>query len=163
MSFTIREAIGSDYLKVNDLVKEVHQLHVSHRPDVFLAVDCPLEEVYFHELIECNETTLFVVEDTNHELIAYSIVKLITSHSLSILIPSKIAFIDDFCVKSSHQKQGIGRGLFEHVQNHAKAEGATTLQLAVWEFNQDAITFYEALGMITRNRRMELNLSDYVN
>jgi len=48
--------------------------------------------------------------------------------------------------------------LFEHVVNYAKAETASSLQLVVWEFNSAAIKFYEALGMTTRNRRLELNL-----
>ena len=38
------------------------------------------------------------------------------------------------------------------------SEGASSLQLSVWEFNQDAINFYEAVGMSMRNRKMELNL-----
>jgi diamine N-acetyltransferase len=32
------------------------------------------------------------------------------------------------------------------------------MQLTVWEFNKNAIKFYESLGMSTMNRRMELKL-----
>ncbi|WP_346962231.1 GNAT family N-acetyltransferase [Clostridium sp.] len=65
---------------------------------------------------------------------------------------------DDFCVKASKQKKGIGRLLFEYIVDYAKTEEALSLQLIVWEFNKDAIKFYESLGMSVRNRRMELNL-----
>jgi diamine N-acetyltransferase len=91
-------------------------------------------------------------------VIAYSIVTITTTKSMTILISAKFAFIDDFCVKSVHKKNGIGRLLFQHIVNYAKTEGALTIQLLVWEFNEDAIKFYEAMGMSTRNRRMELTL-----
>lgn len=81
-----------------------------------------------------------------------------TPRKIQILIPSKFAYIDDFCVKSIYQKKGIGRLLFNHVVDYAKTEGASSIQLTVWEFNENAIKFYESLGMSTRNRRMELNL-----
>ncbi len=79
--------------------------------------------------------------------------------SIQILRPMTFAYIDDFCVKASKQKNGIGRLLFDYVVSYAKSEGALSLQLIVWEFNKDAIKFYESLGMTVRNRRMELNLS----
>jgi len=79
--------------------------------------------------------------------------------SIQILRTMTLAYIDDFCVKASKQKNGIGRLLFDYVVSYAKSEGALSLQLIVWEFNKDAIKFYESLGMTVRNRRMELNLS----
>ena len=159
METQIRQAMISDFKSINELVSEVHKLHVKNRPDVYVDVDTPMIKEQFDELITSNDTKLFVVEDvSNKELVAYSIVSTITSKNIQILIPVKIAFIDDFCVKSSCHKQGIGRLLFEHVVNYAKTEGASSLQLVVWEFNCAAIKFYEALGMTTRNRRMELNL-----
>ena len=74
-----------------------------------------------------------------------------------IYIPRTFVYVDDFCVKSNFKRNGIGKLLFSHIVDYAKAESATSLQLNVWEFNQDAIKFYEQLGMSTRNRRMEIN------
>jgi ribosomal protein S18 acetylase RimI-like enzyme len=112
MDLKVREAVERDYTEINNLVVEVHNLHVENRSDVYINVDTPLRREHF----------------------------------------------DDFCVKSSHQKKGIGRVLFQHIVEYSKTEGASSLQLVVWEFNKDAIKFYETLGMSTRNRRMELNL-----
>lgn len=36
----------------------------------------------------------------------------------------------------------------------AKKRGATEVELEVWEFNQDAISFYEKLGYETAKRTM---------
>lgn len=159
MNLKIREAVANDYFEINNLVVEVHNLHVQNRPDVYVCVDTPLMREDFDDLLSAKDTKLFVVEDTtNKELLAYSIVKITSQRSIQIFNPSKFAYIDDFCVKSSYQKNGIGRLLFEYVIDYAKTEGALSIQLVVWEFNKDAIKFYEALGMSTRNRRMELNL-----
>ena len=75
-----------------------------------------------------------------------------------LLVPSKFVYIDDFCVKSNHQNNGIGKLLFNHIVDYAKSEDVSSIQLTVSEFNKNAIKFYESLGMSTRNRKMELNL-----
>ena len=159
MKLKVRQVVANDYIKINNLVAEVHNLHVKNRPDVYADVDTPLMREYFDDLLNASDTKLFVVEDTcNKELVAYSIVEIMTPRSIQRLITSRFAYIDDFCVKSSHQKNGIGRLLFECIVDYAKTEGASSLQLVVSEFNKSAIKFYEALGMSTRNRKMELNL-----
>ena len=50
--------------------------------------------------------------------------------------------------------------LFNYIVEYSKAVSASSLQLVVWEFNKDAMEFYEAMGMSTRYRKMELNLMD---
>ena len=70
-----------------------------------------------------------------------------------------MAYIDDFCVNSNYKKNGIGRLLlFQYIVDYVRAEGASSLQLVVWEFNKGAICFYEKIEMSTRNKKMELNL-----
>ena len=159
MDIKVREAVADDYNEINNLVVEVHRLHVENRADVYVDVDIPLLREYFDELLSTADTKLFVVEDTcNKDLVAYSILKIMAPRSIQILVPSRFVYIDDFCVKSNHRKNGIGRFLFQHIVDYSKTEGISSLQLVVWEFNEDAIKFYEALGMSTRNRRLELNL-----
>lgn len=53
---------------------------------------------------------------------------------------------------------GIGSLLFNHIVEYARLKEASSIQLLVWEFNRDAINFYESMGMSTRNRRMEIIL-----
>jgi len=159
MNLKIREAIENDYMDISNLVGEVHKLHVKNRPDIYLEVDKPLLKDRFEDLLNSNNTKLFVVEDIyNNELIAYSIIQIMHQRNIQLLVPSKFVYVDDFCVKSNHQKTGIGKLLFNHIVDYAKSEGASSIQLTVSEFNKNAIKFYETLGMSTRNRKMELNL-----
>ncbi len=49
------------------------------------------------------------------------------------------------CVKSEHQKKGIGKALFETTRDWAKSVGATWFE---WYASRSAIGFYERLGFI---------------
>lgn len=159
MNLKVREGIVNDYDDIRNLVVEVHNLHVKSRPDVYLDVDNPFTKEQFQDLLNSNNIKLFVVENENNkDLLAYCIIKIMSTPLLPMLIQSKFAYIDDFCVKNSYKRNGIGKLLFKYIVDYAKLEGTSSLQLSVWEFNQDAVKFYEALGMSTRNRRMELNL-----
>ena len=159
MNLKIREGNTNDYIAISNLIKEVHDLHVLNRPDVYLNVDNPFKKEQFEELLNSNNTNLFVVENTdNNELIGYSILQIMTTRNLNILIPLKFVYVDDFCIKSTYQKRGIDKMLFTHIVDYAKSNEASSIQLNVWDFNENAIKFYESLGMSTRNRRMELNI-----
>lgn len=46
-----------DFVRLNQIAKQVHAIHVSWRPDIFLKDDNPLKEDYFKELLERNELT----------------------------------------------------------------------------------------------------------
>lgn len=159
MNLKIREAIKNDYINISNLVKEVHNLHVENRPDIYLDNDNPLMKDRFEGLLNSDNVKLFVVEDVyNNKLVAYSIVQIMLPKNILLLVQSKFAHIDDFCVKSENQKTGIGKMLFNYIVDYAKSQGASSLQLMVSEFNTNAIKFYETLGMSTRSRRMELKL-----
>jgi diamine N-acetyltransferase len=159
MNLKVREANANDYIDISNLVVEVHNLHVKNRPDVFLEVGNPFLKEQFEDLLNNSNTKLFVVENIdNKDLVAYCIVKIMATSCLPILIQSRFAHIDNFCVKDSYKRNSVGKLLFQHIIDYAKSVGALSLQLSVWEFNQDAIKFYEAVGMSPRNRKMELNL-----
>lgn len=159
MKLSIREAVSDDYLNISKLTLEVHSLHLKNRPDVYLDISNPLAKEYFDNLLSDINTKIFVAENTvNKELAAYSILKAMSTQSIPILVPQKFVYIDDFSVNSKYRKNGIGKLLFNHIVEYSKSISAASLQLTVWEFNKDAIKFYEAMGMKTRNRRLELKI-----
>jgi len=63
--------------------------------------------------------------------------------------------IDDLCVNEKYREKGIGKKLFEEIVIFGKENGVKCIELMVWEFNQDAIKFYESMGMKIRIKRME--------
>ena len=57
-------------------------------------------------------------------------------------------------VAGAAPRRGIGRALLEAVHGWAQAKGLSQVELNVWDFNHEAIAFYEHLGYVTASRRM---------
>jgi ribosomal protein S18 acetylase RimI-like enzyme len=158
MELIIRKAEFSDHEQIRTLVKEVHKLHVINRPDIYEDVLDPFTEVRYKSLLEDSKTEAYVAV-SGDELAAYAFIKFISPAKIDLLKQYLICYIDDFCVKESFQRKGVGKKLFEYIKSRTAEKGASTLDLTVWEFNSNAIKFYESLGMNTKNRRMEIRLN----
>ena len=48
--------------------------------------------------------------------------------------------------------------MIDFIRDFARAEGHTRLELNMWEFNREALRFYEAAGFTTYRRYMEMPL-----
>ena len=64
--------------------------------------------------------------------------------------------IDEFCVDEKYRRQGAGSALVRFIRDFAKEKGFHRIELNMWEFNQDALAFYEAAGFTTFRRYMEM-------
>jgi ribosomal protein S18 acetylase RimI-like enzyme len=73
-------------------------------------------------------------------------------------VPRRQAFVDSLAVKQEFRRRGVGRALMDHAHRWAIAKGAADIDLNVFEFNQPAIAFYQALGYETSRRRMVKDL-----
>ena len=92
--------------------------------------------------------------------VGYVFAKIISVRNHPSLRDFDCFYIDDLCVRSTHQRQGIGRRLMEKCKEIAKDSGCRMIDLNVWAFNQAAIAFYESLGMRQRTARMEFELEE---
>ncbi|EHK2441507.1 GNAT family N-acetyltransferase [Clostridium perfringens] len=159
MKYKIRFADKEDYKVINEIIREVHDLHVKNRPDVHIETDKSLSKEEFKEILGDDRYKMFLVQEReSKEVVAFSLIQIIGPRNITILTPVKTALIDIFCVKENYRKSGIGKFLFEYIVSFVKKEEVNTLQLVVWEFNKEAIKFYESLGMQKRNISMELAL-----
>lgn len=155
----IREAQNKDYDRISELEQEVLALHASNRPDVYRYVENALSKDKFEQMLNSDTSKVFVaVNDENSEVAAFIILLVKTIPDMPMIIPGKFVHVDDLCVNKAYRHKGIGRMLFEYVKTYAKSINAQSVELKVWEFNQDAVKFYESLGMSTRNRMMEIKL-----
>ena len=66
--------------------------------------------------------------------------------------------IDEFCVDEMYRRTGVGTELIDFVRTYAKESGFDRIELNMWEFNRDALLFYESVGFQTYRRYMELPL-----
>ncbi|MGG7162288.1 GNAT family N-acetyltransferase [Clostridium ihumii] len=159
MNTIMRNAKFSDFNDVNNLMLELHNLHVKNRNDVFKATDSPMKEEYFKDLLNNQDVKLFVIENLeNSEIVGYSNLKLMNTPNIDIVVKSKYIYIDDFCIKQAYKRKGIGKKLFNFILEYAKQQCVDSVQLNVWSFNEDAIEFYKFMGMKERNVRMEMRV-----
>ncbi|MGF3104057.1 N-acetyltransferase family protein [Rossellomorea sp. DUT-2] len=156
MDIHIREATKDDYDVVHGIQRQVHEMHTKERPDHYKMADTTLDKEYFNHLIEGENTKVFLLEED--QPIAYSILTIRHTEERPILIPKKVVYMDDFGVDHKYRGKGLGRIFFEKIVEYAKNTEADSLELGVWEFNENAIKFYESMNLKTKMRRMEIEL-----
>jgi len=157
MNIKIDTATFEDYYAVNLIVKEGQDEHSEALPHIFNKVDIVMSESYFRELLEGTKTEILIAK-IKEEVVGFAVMELDESPSFDSLVPRKFAYMNDFGIKNSYQRNGIGKVLFEACLEWSKNKDATSLDLNVWDFNKKAISFYESFGMETISRKMTIHL-----
>ena len=144
--------LKSDYDGVRKLMKQVHQLHYINRPDIFRDGDA-WSQSYFAKLFQDEYFHYVYVKDD--EIVGLLMMEHHVKPGYEVVNDRNVFYISDLVVDENHRKSGIGRELYHYAEDVAKAYEATGIELTVWSFNQDAIRFYESLGMTPMNMTME--------
>ena len=151
----IRDLVLSDFDAVNKIFKQLHELHVQHRPDIYREVENPAEANGYiaDEVLNDNDLILFGA-DIDGKIVGICFIVMRTPKN-DALVPRVCAYIDDIAVDENHRRQGIGTALYNEALKRAKERGAQVIQLQVSEFNKAAVDFYKSLGMIVWEDKME--------
>lgn len=158
MNYYIRQAVAEDYDEINSLIKDIHNIEYDNRADVYLDEDNKNGRDYFIAFINEGNNKVFVAKNREeNELVAYAILKIVSSRNIH-RNNGKIAFLDSFAIKEKYKSSGIGNKLFNHIVNFVRKEKAVAFQMTIWEFNKDAVEFYERLGLSIKESEMELSL-----
>lgn len=151
MNVIIRESKEEDSLSVYTLLRIIADLHKNGRPDMFpdLVSKYTVDEV--KERLSKSDNGVFVAEKEG-SVVGYVFCYVIREGAVNTL------YIDDLCVDPSARKMGIARILMDKAKEYAKEKNCAYLMLNVWEFNENAVRFYENYGFETRTRHMEIKL-----
>ena len=149
----IRKAEIEDFNKVHRLIMQVHKLHVKERTDIYKDVDPMNFEEFKNEL--SNSNNIYLVAQLENKIvgICFSQIKEISNNR--IMKDRKILNIGDICVDEKYQRNGIGKKLYNQIVQIAKEKNIHNVELMVWNFNKNAIKFYENLGMNIKNLKFE--------
>lgn len=151
----IRKAESKDIGRLLDLLSQVLEIHAKLRPDLFI----PGTTKYSHEELECmiNEENrrIYVAVDKTDTVMGYAFCEIKPRLSRNNLVPFTSFYIDDLCVDERFRGHHVGQALFEHVCSHAKDLGCYEISLNVWEGNDPARKFYEAVGFKVKSTTME--------
>ena len=141
----------SDRPAVNGLAKQVHEMHVSWRPDIYAMVEELYSEERFSEAVQARQ--LYVAK-LNGIVAGYVLLK-IRDYNWPGVVRRKVMIVDEICVEKAFRGHGIGTRMMEEVHALAKAFGCTDLQLGVYPQNDDAVGFYQKCGFTIRSIDMQ--------
>ena len=142
----IRKAEEKDIARIDDLLLQVLRIHNSVRPDIFKPETRKYTDDELKELITDPERPIFVAEvDGRVEGYAFCIFQQNVDNN--ILTDIRTLYIDDLCVDEECRGKGIGKKLYQYVLDYAKQSGCYNVTLNVWEGNDTARSFYEAMGL----------------
>lgn len=153
----IRKANKEDYKEIHELVMEVHKTHVENRSDIYKDID-PLDINTFKEEL-LNANNIYLVAEYNKEILGICFAELKNVLDNKIMKERKIINISDICVKKENQKKGIGKKLYKEILNLAEELRADSIELMVWGFNNNAISFYKSIGMQIKSIRFEKKIT----
>ena len=144
-------AVLSDMNAVEALARQVHELHVGWRPDIY---EMP-EELYTKDrfLSHIRSRELYVARE-NGTVIGYVLLKM-RAYDWPGVVRRKVMVVDEICVDRSCRGNGIGKQMMLEVRALAKAFGCTDMQLGVYPQNDDAVAFYQKCGFTIRSIDMQ--------
>ena len=139
----IRDMESKDYPEIDRLMKELHELHVKGRPDLYTELEHPYSREEFEKIVSDPEIIAILAEEKS-VVIGLCIG---TLRKKSGMVEMKTMYIEDLIVDRNFRGKGIASQLYEEMEERGRNTGAKRLDLMVWEFNSDARRFYEKQGM----------------
>lgn len=153
----IRFARFEELEQVNVLRKQVNDLHVKNKPEVFKAGFPDALRNYVYDIFR-DPRKRIVIYEKDGTLCGFAILNHITKPETPYMMERDYLDIDEFCVDEAYRRLGIGAELIGFIRDYAKSAGFDRVELNMWEFNEDALRFYEAVGFSTYRRYMEMKL-----
>lgn len=157
MNSEIRFAKETELEQINKLRKQVNDLHVKGKPEIFKSGFSEELKNYVYDVFY-NERKKIVVCDCDGIIAGFAILNHISKPESPFSYARDFLDIDEFCVDVHYRRQGIATRMIQYIQDYAKNEGFDRIELNMWEFNQEALAFYESIGFTTYRRFMEIKL-----
>ena len=156
--FTVKLLQPEDSAGFLAIAAQVDALHHQALPHLKKPPDeVKRSEEEFLSMLGQPDTWLFGV-DHEGALIGLIKVRLLTRPEDVANHPSRTMIIDALAVEEGWQRRGVGRLLMDHAIEWARSHDAQSVELRVFEFNTDAIAFYESMGLRTLTRILSLSL-----
>ena len=144
-------ATKNDRFDVNRLGRQVHEMHVQWRPDLYTMPDELFPEDLFLDLVKNKELYVAKVDRT---LVGFAWIRMRRSEGVG-LVTRKVMLVNQVCVDEALRNHGIGTQMMEEIRVLAKAFGCTDLQLGVYPQNDAAVSFYQKCGFMIRSIDMQ--------
>ena len=150
----VRFAEEKDLNIINELRKQVNDIHVEGRPDVFKA-GFGTEIRDFAKVIMNGENSDIIVVERNGVICGMVCVDYVNKPETPYSKARSFYHVQEIAVDVNYRRQGVAKELLEFMITDAKKRKLGKIELDVWEFNDSAIEFYRAVGFRQTRRWME--------
>ena len=150
----VRIARDDELNQVNALRKQVNDLHVAGKPEVFKPGFCDELRDFIHVIRNDPEQDIVVAEQDD-TILGFAVLHHIRKPENPFMYERDFLDIDEFCVDEAYRRTGVGTELMQFIRSYAEELGFSRIELNMWEFNADALAFYEEIGFKTYRRYME--------
>ena len=155
----IRFAENKDIAGILRLLQQIGKLHHEGRPDLFREKAQKYGPSQILALLQDSKTPVFVAARED-QVLGYCFCK-VKDYTLDPVMEAHLSLhIDDLCVDEQHRGKGIGKALYMEACRYAKMRRCYNVTLNVWSFNEQAVKFYESLGLMPQKLGLESILED---
>ena len=152
MEIQIRHPKLSEYDEVEAIMKQVQQMHVDWRPDIYQYTRTVLPFDVFEQSVK--DETIFVAEYCGH---VAGILLIMYRHTKGPnLITRNTIFIDSMAVDEKYRGKGIGHAFFGLLKKLKDQKGYDGIDLQVNAKNKAAYQMYSNYGFTEKSINMEL-------
>jgi ribosomal protein S18 acetylase RimI-like enzyme len=151
----VRWARENELERVNELRMQVNALHVAGKPEVFKP-GFPEELRNYIYAIHKDPEQFITVAVKDGTICGFAVLHHINRPENPFMKERDFLDIDEFCVDEAFRRQGVASEMIDFIREFAKEKGFHRIELNMWEFNQEALAFYEAAGFQTFRRYMEM-------
>lgn len=150
----IRFAKNEDISAMIRLLRQVGRVHYDGRPDIFRADAQKYDEKALSALLQDKNRPILVAEDAQG-VVGYAFCVIQNVQGDPVLQDRLTVYIDDLCVDEHCRCGGVGKALYHAVLDYARGIGAYNVTLNVWAKNENALKFYEKMGLLPQKYGME--------
>ena len=154
---SVRMAREEDLERVNELRRQVNELHVAGKSEVFKPGFSRELQDLVHEIRDDPERELVVAERSG-AVCGYAVLRHVVRPETPFMVERDYLDIDEFGVDETCRRQGVASEMIDFIRAFAAEKGFRRIELNMWEFNEGALAFYEAAGFTTYRRYMEMEL-----
>lgn len=140
-----------DRESISRLAKQVHDQHVSWRPDIYEKVEELYDEEEFFYATMRKQLYAAKIDD---QVVGYARMS-IQSYDWPSVVSRTVMLVEEFCVDEALRGRGIGTQMMEELRVLARAFGCTDVQLSVYPQNDAAVSFYQKCGFMIQNINMQ--------
>lgn len=144
----------ADWDAINEIAVQVHDLHVSWRPDLYRRTDTPYPKDYFLECIQNKNLFVAKLSGMVVGIVRYEIWETGGPGNTS----RKVMRLDNIAVHEALRNRGIGKSMIADIRALAKVHGCQEIILSVYPQNDVALAFYQKCGFAIRTIGMDMKL-----